>query len=99
MTMTRVSGAAVIVAGMLWAGNAWAQSAYVGGAVAADVVRTTSSKSGGTTNDNGSGEAFGGAIRVGTFFTEHVGVELEYFRPGELESDGGGLFYPLAGGG
>jgi hypothetical protein len=66
----------------------------VGGAVAAEVVRTTSSKSGGTTYDNGSGEAFGGAIRVGTFLTEHVGVELEYFRPAEVDSDGGGPIYP-----
>jgi hypothetical protein len=41
----------------------------------------------------------GGAIRVGTFLTEHVGVELEYFRPGELESDGGGPFYPAVAGG
>jgi len=66
---------------------------YVGGAIAAEVVRTSSAKSGGTTYDNGSGEAFAGAIRVGTFLTERVGVELEYFRPGEIDSDAGGPIY------
>ena len=81
------------VAFLLSAATAWAQSAYVGGAVAAEVVRTSSTKSGGTTYDNGNGEAFGGAIRVGSFLTEHVGVELEYFRPGEIESRGDGPIY------
>ena len=88
--MTRVL---MVVASLLCAGSAWAQSAYVGGAVAAEVVRTTSTKNGGTTYDGGNGEAFAGAIRVGTFLTEHVGVELEYFRPGEIDSDAGGPIY------
>jgi len=88
--MTRVL---VVIASLLGAGNAWAQSVYVGAAVAAEVVRTSSLKSGGTTYDNGSGEAFAGAIRVGTFLTERVGVELEYFRPGEIDSDAGGPIY------
>jgi hypothetical protein len=89
LAFTAVTGAA--------AGPAWAQSAYIGGAVAAEVVRTSSTKSGGTTYDSGSGEAFAGAIRIGTFLTDRVGVELEYYRPGELESDAGGLAY-IAGG-
>jgi hypothetical protein len=79
--------------GAVGAGTARAQSAYVGGAVAAEVVRTSSTKSGGTTYDNGNGEAFAGAIRIGTFLTERVGVELEYFRPSEIESDAGGPIY------
>ena len=82
-----------MVASLLWAGAAWAQGVYVGGAVGAEVVRTSSTKSGGTTYDNGNGESFAGAIRVGTFLTEHFGVELEHFRPGEIESDGGGPIY------
>jgi hypothetical protein len=95
--MRRVVGVVfVLIASAMGVGAARAQGVYVGGAVAAEVVRTTSSKSGGATYDNGSGEAFGGAIRVGTFITERVGVELEYFRPGEIESNGGGPFY-LAG--
>ena len=93
MNLTRVTMAFATV---LLASSAWAQGVYVGGAIAAEVVRTTSTKSGGTTYDNGSGEAFGGAIRVGTFITERVGVELEYFRPGEVDSDGGGIVYPAA---
>jgi hypothetical protein len=83
----------MVVASLLCAGSAWAQSAYVGGAVAAEVVRTTSTKNGGTTYDGGNGEAFAGAIRVGTFLTEHVGVELEYFRPGKIDSSADGPIY------
>src|SRR5687767_5401208 len=87
----------LVAVGMLFCTTgAWAQSVYVGGAVAAEVVRTSSTKSGGTTYDNGSGEAFGGAIRVGTFITERVGVELEYFRPGEIDSEAGGPIYLAA---
>jgi len=91
--MTRI---AVVVASLLWAGAAWAQGAYVGGAVAAEVVRTSSTKSGGTTYDSGSGEAFAGAIRLGTFIAPRFGVELEYFRPGEIDSDAGGPIYLAA---
>jgi hypothetical protein len=94
MNLTRVTMAFATV---LLASSAWAQGVYVGGAIAAEVVRTTSTKSGGTTYDNGSGEAFGGAIRVGTFITERMGVELEYFRPGGIESSSNGPIYLAAG--
>ena len=93
MNLTRVLWVLIAVFG---ASRASAQGVYVGGAIAAEVVRTTSTRSGGTTYDDGSGEAFGGAIRVGTFITERLGVEVEYFRPAELESDGDGIFYPAA---
>ena len=92
-TVTVMIAVALVGAG---AGAARAQGVYIGGAIGAEVVRTSSTKSGGTTYDNGSGEALAGAIRVGTFFTERVGVELEYFRPGEIEVDLGGPVYPLA---
>ena len=78
---------------MTAASGASAQGVYVGGAVGAEAVRTSSTESGGITYDNGSGDAFAGAIRVGTFLTDHVGLELEYFRPGEIESDAGGPIY------
>jgi hypothetical protein len=94
MNLTRVT---MICATALLASSAWAQGVYVGGAIAAEVVRTTSTKSGGTTYDNGSGEAFAGAIRVGTFITDRVGVEIEYFRPGEIERAGDGPIYLAAG--
>jgi len=90
MNLTRVT---VVVAGLLVASSAQAQGVYVGGAVGAEAVRTSSTESGGITYENGSGDAFAGAIRVGTFLTSHVGLELEYFRPGEIESDGGGPIY------
>lgn len=78
---------------MTVASGASAQGVYVGGAVGAEAVRASSTESGGITYDNGSGDAFAGAIRVGTFLTDHVGLELEYFRPGEIENDGGGPIY------
>ena len=90
MNLTR---AAMMMASLLAASSGWAQGVYVGGAVGAEAVRTSSTESGGITYDNGSGDAFAGAIRVGTFLTDHVGLELEYFRPGEIESDAGGPIY------
>jgi len=90
MNLTRVT---MVVASLLAASSAWAQGVYVGGAVGAEAVRTSTTESGGITYDNGSGDAFAGAIRVGTFLTDHVGLELEYFRPGEIETDGGGPIY------
>jgi hypothetical protein len=90
MNLTR---ATLVVIGLLVASSASAQGVYVGGAVGAEAVRTSSTESGGITYDSGSGDAFAGAIRVGTFLTNHVGLELEYFRPGEIESDGGGPIF------
>lgn len=90
MNLARVT---MVVACLLAASSAGAQGVYVGGAVGAEAVRTSSTESGGITYDNGSGDAFAGAIRVGTFLTDHVGLELEYFRPGEIETDGGGPIY------
>ena len=84
MNLTR---ATVVVASLLAASSAWAQGVYVGGAVGAEAVRTSTTESGGITYDNGSGDAFAGAIRVGTFLTDHVGLEREN------ETDGGGPIY------
>jgi hypothetical protein len=88
--------AVATIATTVWARPAAAQGVYVGGAVAAEVVRTSSTRSGGSTYDAGSGEAFAGAIRVGTNISERFGVELEYFRPGEIETDSGGPIYLAA---
>src|SRR5688572_14744395 len=92
----RIAKVAITVVSVLWAGAAWAQGVYVGGAIGAEVVRTSSTQSGSSSFNTGSGEALAGAIRVGTGITEHVGVELEFFRPGELEGDLGGGIYPAA---
>ena len=92
----RITRVAVTVASVLWAGAASAQGVYVGGAIGAEVVRTTSTQSGGSTFNTGSGEAFASAIRVGAGITERIGVELEFFRPGEIEGDLGGPIYLAA---
>ena len=88
-------GASAVLAVIVWALPASGQSIYVAGAIGAEVVRTSSTESGGAAFDNGSGEALAGALRVGTVITPHFGVELEFFRPGEIETDNGGLV-PLA---
>src|SRR5262245_19623716 len=85
--------ATMVLTGVLAAASAGAQGVYVGGTVAAEVVRTSSVKTGSTTYDNGSGEAFAWGLRVGSFVTSRVGVELEYFRPGEIESNSDGPIY------
>ena len=90
----RIIGVAITVVSVLWAGAARAQGLYVGGAIGAEVVRTSSTQSGGSTFNTGSGEAFAGAIRVGAGITERFGVEAEFFRPGEIEGDlGGPIFF------
>jgi hypothetical protein len=95
--MTRGVWAAVaaVVFGA-WAQPARAQSAYVAGAIGAEVVRTSSSRSGGSTYDSGNGEALAGALRIGTFLTPRFGVELEFYRPAEIETDAGGPVYLAA---
>ena len=84
---------AVLAAALVWELPASAQSVYVAGAIGAEIVRTSSAESGGSTFDAGSGEAFAGAIRVGTSIAPRFGVELEFYRPGEIENDGNVPFY------
>jgi len=87
---------ALVMASVLWARPVGAQSAYVAGAIGAELVRTTTVKSGGSTFDNGSGEALAGAIRVGAFVAPRFGVELEFFRPGKIDTDfSSGPVYPV----
>jgi opacity protein-like surface antigen len=76
--------------------SASAQS-YIAGAVAAEIVRTTSTKSGNSTYDNGSGEVAAGAIRVGSSITDRFGVELEFYRPGQIELSQDAPIYYAAG--
>jgi hypothetical protein len=80
----------------LLAAPAWAQSPYVAGAIGAEIVRSTSVKLPGSTFDNGNGESWSGAIRVGTLVAPHFGVELELLRPGAIEDDGDGPVYIAA---
>ena len=85
--MKRVLCALVVV---LLAAPAWAQSPYVAGAIGAEIVRSTSVESSGSTFDNGNGESWSGAIRVGTLVAPRVGVELEFLRADVIESDSNG---------
>ena len=78
---------AVLVAALVGTLPARGQSVYVAGAIGAEVVRTSSTESAGSTFDAGSGEAFAGAIRVGTSIAPRFGVELEFYRPGEIEDN------------
>lgn len=88
--------AACAFVGGLLAAPAWAQSPYVAGAIGAEIVRSTSVRSAGSTFDSGSGESWSGAIRVGTLVAPRVGVELEFLRPGAIESDHDGPVYIAA---
>ncbi len=76
-----------MAAALVWELPAGAQSVYVAGAIGAEIVRTSSTESAGSTFDAGSGEAFAGAIRVGTSIASRFGVELEFYRPGEIENN------------
>ena len=75
----------------------FAQSAYVGAALVGDVLRSTHSEVAGQSTDSTDGESIGFALRVGTPLGSRWGVELEFVRPGEIESEFGGSI-PLASG-
>jgi len=76
--------------GVLLAAPAWAQSPYVAGAIGAEIVRSTSVESSGSTFDNGNGESWSGALRVGALVTPRFGVELEFLRAAAIEDGGNG---------
>lgn len=60
-----------------------AQGPYVGASVLTDVVRT----SGSNDFNSGSGEAVGGAVRVGACLGTQWGVDLEFARSGGIDVD------------
>ena len=60
---------------------AQAQGPYVGASVLTDIVRA----SGSDDFNSGSGEAFGGALRVGASLGSQWGVDLEFARSGDIE--------------
>ena len=64
------------------ASSAAGQSTYVGGSVVADVVRLS-----GTSDafNPGSGEAIGGALRVGAPLGSQWGVDLEFSRSADID--------------
>jgi hypothetical protein len=68
--------------------TATAQTPYVGGSLVADVVRFSGSSDSGLT---GNGETLGGALRVGTSLRGAWGVDLEFARTGEIETQPNGF--------
>jgi hypothetical protein len=64
-----------------------AQSTYVSAAIAGDVLRSTHSETVLGSDISRGGEAFGFALRVGTPLGSRWGVELEFARGGEIETD------------
>ena len=81
-------GLGLVVALMTSAASpALAQSTYVGAALVGDLFRSTHSESAGGRDFSNDGEAIGFALRVGTPIGSQWGVELEFTRPGEIETD------------
>jgi hypothetical protein len=72
-----------------------AQSTYAGAALVGDVLRTTHSESSFARDASDGGESIGFALRVGTPLGSRWGVELEFTRPGEIETESSGAI-PLA---
>ena len=82
-SLTTRIGLALVAAMLCFAGTAQAQSTYVGVSALADIARFGSNGFGGSSG----GEAFGGAIRIGTSIADRWGVDLEFTRPGEIEQE------------
>jgi hypothetical protein len=78
-------------------GSVFAQSTYVGAALVGDVLRSTHTESIVGPDNSTDGEAIGFALRVGTPLGSRWGIELEFARPGEIETEISGSI-PLAAG-
>jgi hypothetical protein len=83
--MKRTSAAAVLVLCGVLAPPAFAQGAYVGAFLVGEIVRLNQYDA--LAQDSGSGESFGFGLRLGSPLGAKWGVELEFVRPGEIESD------------
>ena len=75
----------------------FAQSTYVGASLVGDVLRSTHTESTVGPDNSTDGEAIGFALRVGTPLGSRWGIELEFTRPGGIESEFSGSI-PLASG-
>lgn len=78
---------ALVVLSVLLAAPAFAQSAYVAGAVGADVFRPGRVEARGGDDLTAGGEAVAFSLRVGTAITDRWGVELGLTRPAEIEHE------------
>ena len=73
-----------------------AQSPYAGASLVGDVLLSTHSESTFGRDVPDGGEAIGFALRVGTPLGARWGVELEFTRPGEIETEFAGGPIPLS---
>jgi hypothetical protein len=69
---------------VLWTSAAGAQPWYAAGSLGADIGRTGSADG---SDAPGTGEALSFSLRVGTGLTSRFGVELDFTRPSEIETD------------
>lgn len=74
---------------------AGAQGAYVSASLTGDVLRLDRVEASGRDQSN-SGEALGFALRIGTELGTRWGVELEFLRPSEIETEFNPGVVPLA---
>src|SRR5262245_22167049 len=84
-TCVRLVPAAVFCAAISAAAPAFAQGGYIGAYLVGDIVRVDQYDS--RSGDNGNGEALGFGLRLGSALASRWGVEVEYVRPGEIDSD------------
>jgi hypothetical protein len=77
---------------------AFAQGTYVGASLTGDVLRSSGSESTGVPEMSQGGEALGFALRVGTPLGSIWGVEAEFSRPAEIDSEWTPRVVPLGQG-
>jgi hypothetical protein len=82
-TRVGVRGIALGLCAILYAAPGQAQP-YVAGSLSADIARTGSTDG---LESSGSGEALSFSLRTGTSVTPWFGVELDFTRPSQIESD------------
>jgi hypothetical protein len=89
----------VIIMGMLAVATlpapVFAQGTYVSASLTGDILRFSRSDTSGGPDLSESGEAIGFALRVGTPLGSRWGVEAEFVRPSEIETEGGANVLPL----
>jgi hypothetical protein len=91
------SGLFAVVVFLVCGVNAFAQGTYVSASVFGDIVRSThAEQSDGFIDPTGGGEALGFALRAGTPLGAVWGVEVEFARPGEVESNSQSQAFPLS---
>jgi len=73
-----------------------AQSPYVGAAIVGDILRNSHSETTLGRDVPAGGESIGFALRAGMPLGSNWGVEFEFTRPGEIDTDFSGTPIPLA---